>query len=312
MEDKVNYGLVGAFVVVLGAALIAGVLWLAAGLNTQKKVTPYQSIVQESVAGLSLDAPVKYLGVDVGKVSQIAIDPQNSRQVRLQFLIEQGTPIRQDSVAVLKTQGLTGIAYVEVSGGSAGSPPLVAGADGAIPTIRSAPSLSARLENVFSNVLTNVDRTAASVNAVLDAENRSALKQALADTAALAHALALQQKVLSVGIDNAARTASNAARASEQLGPAIERISAGAQAVEQMAQVAREASASAGRTAAAAESGVRQLSSETLPEMDRLLAELNQLAPSVRRLSEQTTAHPSSLLVGAPRRIAGPGEGGRP
>ena len=312
MENKVNYSVVGAFVLVLGAALIAGVLWLAAGVNTQKKALPYQSIMKESVAGLSLDAPVKYLGVDVGKVTGIAIDPQNSRQVRLLFMIESGTPIKQDSEAVLKTQGLTGIAYVELSGGTASSPALVAAADGAIPSIRSTPSLSARLENVFTNVLSNVDRTAANLNAVLDADNRDALKQVLADTAAVTRALALQQHALSAGIANAALTASNAARASAQLGPAIEQISVSAQAVAGMADVAKEASAGAGRTVAAAELGVRQLSNETLPEMDRLLAELNQLAPAMRRFSEQTTANPTSLLVGGPVRPAGPGERARP
>ena len=77
------------------------------------------------MAGLNVDAPVKYLGVDVGKVSRIEIDPRNSQQVRLHFLIDRGTPIKQDSLAVLKTQGLTGIAYIELSGGSAGSPPLL-------------------------------------------------------------------------------------------------------------------------------------------------------------------------------------------
>ena len=97
MENKVNYAIVGAFVLALSAILIAGVLWLAAGGNTQKKYAPYQSIIQESVAGLNLDAPVKYLGVDVGKVSAISIDPNDSRQVILRFLIERGTPIKQDT-----------------------------------------------------------------------------------------------------------------------------------------------------------------------------------------------------------------------
>lgn len=114
MEDKVNYSLVGAFVLLLGAALVAGVLWLAAGLGGQQEMEPYQAFIKESVAGLDLDAPVKYLGVDVGKVSQIAIDPQNPQQVRLRFMIQRGTPIRRDSVAVLKTQGLTQYCYFSV------------------------------------------------------------------------------------------------------------------------------------------------------------------------------------------------------
>ena len=125
MEDKLNPTIVGAFVLVLGAALIGAVLWLAAGLSVKKHYTPYRSVVSESVAGLNVDAPVKFLGVDVGKVHTIVIDPRDSRQVLLGFQIERGTPVKQDSEAVLKTQGLTGIAYVELSGGSEGSPPLL-------------------------------------------------------------------------------------------------------------------------------------------------------------------------------------------
>jgi len=193
MEDKLNPTLVGAFVLLLGAALVAAVLWLSAGLGGGKPTTAYQVIVNESVAGLNLDAPVKFLGVDVGKVQQIRIDPDNPRQVRLGLLIERGTPVRQDSEAVLKSQGLTGIAYVELSGGSAGAALLQPGPDGEPPLIRSKPSLSARLENVMTTVLASLDRTSANVNNLLDADNQAAVKRALADASALLHTLAEQR-----------------------------------------------------------------------------------------------------------------------
>ena len=312
MEDKVNYTLVGIFVLGLGAALVVAVLWLAAGLNTQKKYEPYQSVIKESVAGLSVAAPVKYLGVDVGKVSEIVIDPQNSRQVRVKFLIERGTPIKQDTEAVMKSQGLTGIAYIELSGGSVGSPPLLATSDVPVPLIRSKPSLSARLEDVLTSVLANVNRTAANLDAVLDAGNRAALKQTLADTASLVHALAAQQGTISAGIADAARTAKNAARASDRLGPAIERIATSADALGKMSSDISRTSDSASRTVDTAASGVQQIVTETLPELQRLLAELNALSASVRSLSEQTERNPSSLIRGAPQRQPGPGEQVRP
>ena len=312
MEDKVNYTLVGIFVLGLGAALVIAVLWLAAGLNTQKKYEPYQSVIKESVAGLSVAAPVKYLGVDVGKVSEIAIDPQNSRQVRVKFLIERGTPIKQDTEAVMKSQGLTGIAYIELSGGSVGSPPLLATSDVPVPLIRSKPSLSARLEDVLTSVLANVNRTAANLDAVLDAGNRAALKQTLADTASLVHALAAQQGTISAGIADGARTAKNAARASDRLGPAIERIATSADALRKMGSDISRTSDSAGRTVDTAASGVQQIVTETLPELQRLLAEMNALSASVRSLSEQTERNPSSLIRGAPQRQPGPGEQVRP
>ncbi|MFP8779844.1 MlaD family protein [Hydrogenophaga sp. RWCD_12] len=308
MNDQANVAVVGAFVLALGALLVAGVLWLAAGLGGHQTMVAYQAVIQESVAGLSVDAPVKYLGVDVGKVHRIEIDPQNPLQVRLHFLVAQGTPIKRDSVAVLKTQGLTGIAFVEISGGSLASPPLLAGADGAVPQIPFKPSLSARLENVLTSVLTNLDRVSDNLNALFDADNRAALKSALADVAALAHTLAAQQAVIQAGLTDAARAARLTARAGEQFGPTLDRIATSAQAVERMADVARSASARAGDTADAATRSVQQLGSETLPELARLMAELNQLSASLRQLSEQTTASPSSLLVGQPPPQAGPGE----
>ena len=312
MEDKVNYTVVGAFVLALGAALITGVLWLSAGFSARKHLLPYQSIVSESVAGLNLDAPVKYLGVDVGKVSAIRIDPGNPRQVVLRFLIEQGTPIKKDTEAVLKTQGLTGIAYVELNGGSVGSPPLVAQSEDDVPLIPSKPSLSARLENVLSTVLASVDRLSTNLNAVLDADNRAALKQALADAATVIHAVAAQQKALGQGIADTAATARHLAQASQQLGSTLARIGSSAEAVQRMADTAGQASASAARTVETADSGVRQLSTETLPELERAVAELAPLAASLRRLSEQTERSPSSLLLGGPTRPAGPGERTQP
>ena len=312
MEDKVNYTLVGVFVRGLGAALVVAVLWLAAGISTQKKYEPYQSVIAESVAGLSIAAPVKYLGVDVGKVSRIAIDPQNSRQVRLQFLIERGTPVKQDTEAVLKSQGLTGISYIELSGGSEGSPPLLATDEVPVPLIRSKPSLSARLEDVLTTVLANVNRMSANLDAMFDADNRAALKQTLADTASIADMLSAQKGAISAGIADTARTAKNAARASDRLAPAIERVAVSADALAKMGDSVARTSDRAGHTVDAAASGVQQITAETLPELQRLLAELNALAASMRQLSEQTERNPSSLLRGAPQGRPGPGEQVRP
>ena len=103
MESKVNYAVVGIFVVVLGTAFVATVLWLASGGGFQKSYDYYLALVDESVSGLNVNAPVKYRGVDVGKVRAIELDPEKPEQVRLTFAIEEGTPIKEDTEAVLKT-----------------------------------------------------------------------------------------------------------------------------------------------------------------------------------------------------------------
>lgn len=308
METKVNYAAVGAFVLALGAALIAVVLWLAVGAGSKKHYESYLSIINESVAGLNIDAPVKYLGVDVGKVSRIELDPNNPQEVQILFSIERGTPIKRDTEAVLKTQGLTGIAYVELSGGSPGAPPLVAIPPNKYPVIRTKPSLSARLENVLTTVLANLDRTAANVNAMFDDDNRAAVKKILADTSTVMHTLASQKEAIAQGIASASRTADNAAKASVHLDPMLLRVGDSADAVKAMANEAGLASKSAKKTVDEMGSGVRQFTGETLPEMERLLSDLRTLSSSLHRLSEQTERNPSSLLRGREPVPLGPGE----
>jgi len=304
----VNYALVGAFVLVLGAVLIAVVLWLAAGGALQKKYDLYLAIEEESVAGLNLNAPVKYNGVDVGKVRDIRLDPVNPERVILLFAIERGTPIKEDTVAVLKIQGLTGIAYVELSGGARDAPPLTAAAGNEYPVIRTKPSLSARLENVLTNVLAKLDSTSNNLNALLSDENRAAFKSALADIATVAHTIAARKNALDAGIANAARTFENASRATAQVGPVIDRIGRSAEAVEKMGNEVARTSASAGKTVDTVGADVQRFAAETLPALERLLGELGTLTTSLRRLSEQTSRDPRGFLFGRKAVPEGPGE----
>ena len=303
-----NYAFVGGFVLVLGSALIAGVLWLASGGAFQTKYDPYLAISDESVAGLNLNAPVKYNGVDVGKVRSIQLDAENPERVRLGFAIERGTPIKEDTVAVLKTQGLTGIAYVELGGGTRESPALRATDGETYPVIRTKPSLSARLENVLTNVLAKLDRTTSNIDAMLSVENQLAVKSALADLAAVMRTIAARKDTLDKGIVSAARTFDNSARVTAQLGPVIERIGRSADAVEKMGNDASEATKTAGKTINSMGADVQRFTGETLPELERLLGELTVLSASLRRLSDQMQRNPSGLIFGRTPVPAGPGE----
>jgi phospholipid/cholesterol/gamma-HCH transport system substrate-binding protein len=98
MESKVNFTVVGIFVLVLGAGLIVGVLWLSSGGAYRKTYDTYLLNMGESVSGLNLDAPVKYRGVEVGRVRRMAIAPDDVQLVQLTLDIERGTPVRQDTV----------------------------------------------------------------------------------------------------------------------------------------------------------------------------------------------------------------------
>ena len=310
-----NFAVVGAFVVLLGAVLVAGVLWIASGGALQKKYDLYLAIEEESVSGLSLNAPVKYRGVEVGKVRDIQLDPTNPQHVRLTFAIERGTPINDDTLAVLKTQGLTGIAYVELGGGNPGSAPLRASAQEPYPVIRTKPSLSARLENVLSGVLEKLNQTSSNIDTLLSSENQAALKSALADIAAVSRTVAARKGELDSALVSAARTFDNSARATARLGPlidragpVIERIGRAADAIEKAGNEVALAGQSAAKTVGAVGGDVQRFSAETLPQVQQLLGELNDLSISLRQLSEQTARDPASLLRGTRPVADGPGE----
>lgn len=308
METKVNYALVGIFVIVLSAALVAGVLWIASGGDFQKRYDLYLAIEEESVGGLNLNAPVKYLGVDVGKVRSITLDPDNQQRVRLVFAIERGTPIKVDTVAILTTQGLTGIAYVELNGGSKDAEPLRARVEGEMPIILTQPSLSARLENVLTHVLAKLDGTSSNVDAILSDENRRNFSAALADIATVAKTIAARRSEIDQSIISATTTLDNTARLSAKLTPAVEQVSRSAAAVERFGDEATLATANAGKTMDSLGADLTRFGAETLPEMTRLLDELNVLAASMRRVAEQTERSPNSLIFGRSPVPPGPGE----
>jgi len=146
MEEKVNFAVVGVFVLLLSAAFIGAVLWLSSGVSYRTSYDIYQTYMKESVSGLNLNASVRYRGVEVGRVRKIALAPGNVEQVQLTLAIESGTPIKTDTVAILQTQGLTGIAFVELLGGSRDAPVLQAQAGQPYPVIDTGPSLMVRLD----------------------------------------------------------------------------------------------------------------------------------------------------------------------
>ena len=304
MEEKVNFALVGIFVLVLGTALIGGVLWLSSGKSYRTSYHTYQTYMAESVAGLNLNAPVRYHGVDVGRVTKIALAPGNVEQVQLTLAIERDTPVKVDTVAVLKTQGLTGLAFVELDGSSRDSPALQKQPGEHYPVIKAGPSLMTRLDSSVTSLLTNLNKASENVNSLLDADNRRAVRKMLADLETLSGTLAARSKLIDSSLVDAAHTMKNTAQLTDELAQLAPRIQHSAEAFDRMANQLGQAGASAG----GALNDTRQFTSETLPEVRQLVSELRDLTGSLRRISDQLEQNPSVLIYGKPAVKRGPGE----
>lgn len=304
MEEKVNYTVVGIFVLLLGTALIGGVLWLSSGKSYRTVYDTYQTYMNESVSGLNLNAPVRYRGVEVGRVQKITLAPDNVEQVQLTLGIERGTPVKVDTVALLQTHGLTGLTFVELTGGSRESPALKK-LDGAeFPVIGTGPSLMTRLDTSVTALLANLNRTSENFNALLDDDNRRAIKHSLADIEILSRTLAAHQSTIGSGLSNAARTMENTARLTDELPQLVLRIQRSTEAFDRMANELGSASVSTRVTM----ENTRQFTSETLPEIHQLVVELRDMTGSLRRISNEMEQNPAMLLHGKAGAKRGPGE----
>lgn len=162
METRASYLLVGSFVLVLTAALIAVVVWLG-GKGLDQKNVRYASYFAGDVTGLGIGNAVRYRGVPVGSVVNIAIDPKNVERVRVIMEVDETTPIKTDTVAQLALQGITGVAFIQLTGGTQNAAALARPADKReLPVIATRESavqkILTRLPEIFEKVLSVADR----------------------------------------------------------------------------------------------------------------------------------------------------------
>ncbi|GMV49452.1 MAG: hypothetical protein NBKEAIPA_03183 [Nitrospirae bacterium] len=320
MEPKVNYVVVGAFVVLLGATVLGVILWLGK-TDYRGAYDRYYVYTRESVAGLSVDSTVKYRGVDVGRVKEVVLNPDNSEEVRVTLDIVRGTPIKTDTQALLVTQGLTGLVTLNLTGGSREAPSLAAAPGLPYPIIASAPSLAGRLDGALSQLLSeqglaslvaNLNGLAQNASSALDEENRRALRQMLKDLSEVTRLLAAHGHEVDRGLQSAAAAAEQAARLAEQMGKQLpmllERLNKSTAALQVMAEELAKTSRSVGEVVGASKPDLERFSRQTLADTGLLIGELRQLTATLTRVAQQVERQPNVLVLGRPSTSKGPGE----
>ncbi len=108
---------VGIFVLLAGALLIGGLLWIA-GARIFRPVDTYTVLFTDSVSGLNRSANVEYQGVVVGRVRDIYLTRDLPPKVAVIVDVEPGTPVRTDTIAALLGSLVTGIQYIQFQGGT--------------------------------------------------------------------------------------------------------------------------------------------------------------------------------------------------
>jgi phospholipid/cholesterol/gamma-HCH transport system substrate-binding protein len=307
MREKTHYVLVGVFVVALGLALVGIVLWLGGG-GPGRDYEEYVVYMQESVSGLSRDNVVKYHGVDVGRVHEIGLDPERSERVRLLLQIEKGTPVREDTVATLETQGLTGLAYINLKGEDPDSPLLEARPGQSHPEIKSRPSAWGHLDLAVEELVSNLNDVTKRFKVLLSEENQLHLSRTLAQLDTVSATLAGRAGAMGRSLDELVATLEKTREAGAGLPGLVAQLGQAAEALERMAEQVGASGETVGRVVEARDRDLSRFTGETLPEAAVMIGEMRRAASSLRRFSEQLERDPGVLLRGAPPRPPGPGE----
>lgn len=307
MESRVNYTIVGVFVVVLGALLIIFFLWLA-NLSHSKSYNTYLVYVKEDVTGLAIDTPVRFNGVPVGSVKKIELDPNNSQLVRLTLAIEEGTPITTTTVASLQFQGITGVLYIGLQATTINAPFLKAVSGEEYPVIPYKPSFIIQMSEVLPQLARSVASIGDRVTKLLSDENQQSIQDSLKSIATFTGMLAKNSDRMNQTITALQATFANTAAATKDLPDILRQLkitlASAAKSAVQIDLAARkvEVTMSSGNLA------IKNFSSQLLPSAQQLINQLNQVTSNLKQTTDQLKQNPSILLRGSQRPSPGPGE----
>ncbi|MBN2704966.1 MAG: MCE family protein [Deltaproteobacteria bacterium] len=307
METRINYILTGLFVVVFGGLLLGGGLWLS--LRTPNKNLDHHYVyIDESVSGLNQDAPVKYRGVEVGRVTEIKIDPRNPLRVRLLLAIDRETPINDNTVATLVFQGLTGVAHINLGSRRKDAPPRKAPALEKYPVILSEPSLLTRLDEDVTNLISSLTKAADHLQAFFDHDKNRMIDRTLKNLEEVSTMLAHNSQNLNNAVEAAAKTLKNSAATTESLPQLLTNLN---QAGTEIKIMAREISAQSRGVGQALGDGAHEIgvtSAQVSREIGDLSLALRIFLEQAGKLVGELKRDPAMIISGQPVAAPGPGE----
>ncbi len=304
MERRANYALVGMVTIGLTVGLAAFVVWLA-GFQFNKSFDHYDVVFVGPVRGISEGGEVHFNGIKVGEVTNLSLDPNDPNHVIARIRLKGGTPIRADSYAILEPQGITGVNYIQITGGTQNKPLLKAVTPhGEVPVIHSQKSTLADLiaggGTVMQRAVESLDR----VNQLLSDRNIALISGSLEDFKAVADEarerramLADLQKTIQ-DVDQTALSISELSQSSNKLvnGDAKRALANIADAAQETRSAARDARAMIGQLKTPA----TEFANSGLPQLTATISGLQETSRSLDGLVRELRASPQGVISRPP------------
>ncbi len=293
MEFRVNYVVVGLFVLIIAACTLATGLWLSAGFQN-KSYDIYEILMYEPVSGLNEQAPVKFNGVQVGYIQSIDLNDLNPRQVILLAAIESGTPITKSTVATLMSQGITGVTYIGLKARTPHADPLKKLPGEEYPIIPSSPSFLVELDSTLRDLSSHLVDVANSIERVLSPENTKKFSSILAHTDNILKNIDDHSKDISSVLTNLAKGSKDFPDAMKEFNRTLVSL--------------RKASNDVSGFLDQGGYTLRQWSNQFVPSTFSLLYQVSRLTANLDTVASELKTQPSLLLHGNVNPPLGPGE----
>ena len=169
----------------LGAAgLLCLIVFLMLGKHFFVKKVPYFTRLQESVSGLELGTPVKQNGVEVGNIMAIITDSADVTKSIVRFEVTAGTPMKTDMLASMGSYGITGLKYIEITGGSYSSPNIPIGGE-----VKSELSIWGKITMRADSIAAKVDHLLGNVIGLTETQNKTHIDRLIKSSADLSESL---------------------------------------------------------------------------------------------------------------------------
>ena len=313
MENKSHALAAGTFVVLLLALVIALSVWLT---RDTRDLQTYELSSPDAVTGLQPQASVRYKGVNIGKVTAIALDPQKIGNVLIQVAIDTQAPITESTFGTLGFQGVTGLAFVQLDD-EGQSTVLLPPSEGAPPRIPMRPSLLTKLtdqgEDLLAKLVTGTER----VNTLLSDDNQKALRSTIDNlgqaAAGLQQLTASTNKALPQFLEDSRATLKVIQDTSERVGDSADEAKRSAASFKQTTERMNAKDGTLDQLARGVETLAltgQALNTATLPRLNRAVEDTARAARQVSRAVNTVNDNPQSLIFGQGPIAPGPGEAG--
>jgi phospholipid/cholesterol/gamma-HCH transport system substrate-binding protein len=302
MDREANYVAVGAFVLLVLALGAGFVLWYTDSADGEED-RRYEIFFDGSVSGLSEGGSVRYLGVAVGRVARIGIDPRNPARVRVVADIAEGTPIK-GTVARLALQGVTGLLYVNLEPREPGSLPPTPVEGLKHPVIPSQQSQFDELVSSLPDVVAKAGEALNRINAMLSDSNLATITGTVGHVEKATGELPLaiiEARAMFLELRAAATEVKGTADALRELtGASGEQIRIAAARLREVADNVATTSSRLDRLVAENEGNIDRFAGQGLDEFQELVRETRRAVQSIDSLTESLERDPSRLIYRPP------------